>query len=165
MISAVMCQIDEKWQDWRQALEAWLFTGEVKWWNHISVSAVPWRTPRWAWFISQCTQATVTASDVTNTIVACNRGHAWQQALQRLPRKLVLLKHRQPVVVVNGSLNACCEAADTTVMPSAASVGSAIKKLKVRSPLHGGMCWTLWRVWGHTVRHWKLDLSQTWHVQ
>lgn len=83
----------------------------------------------------------MTPSDVTNTIVACNRGHAWQQALQRLPRKLVLLKHRQPVVVVNGSLNACCEAADTTtVMPSTASVGSAIKKLKVRSPLHGGMC-------------------------
>ena len=81
----------------------------------------------------------MTPSDVTNTIVACNRGHAWQQALQRLPRKLALLKHRQPVVVVNGSLNACCEAADMTVR-SAASVGSAIKKLKVRSPLHGGMC-------------------------
>lgn len=46
------------------------------------------------------------ASDVTEAVIACNRGGAWLSSLQLLPRQLAL-QHRRPVVVVNGSLNAC----------------------------------------------------------
>eukprot|EP00435_Cladocopium_sp_Y103_P049736 s282_g15.t1 len=46
------------------------------------------------------------ASDVTEAVIACNRGGAWLSSLQLLPRKLAL-QHRRPVVVLNGSLNAC----------------------------------------------------------
>ena len=45
--------------------------------------------------------------DCKEAIVACNKGHAWRQSLKLLPRPFLQLKHRNPVVLINGSLSAC----------------------------------------------------------